>query len=117
MNGMCDCIELKTVLVNLDMTQNNFLDMCIICGCDYLPNIRGIGVHTAKKIVVEEANVMNALLKHKNVPEGYENMFLEAKSVFVHQTVIDPRTMHTVPLNEWTDTVVSRTQAMCGKYP
>ena len=118
MSGMCDCIELSEALANLGMTQTKFLEMCIVAGCDYLPNIRGIGINKARKLVVEEADLMKALLNLKNVPEGYKNRFLEAKSVFLHQTVIDTKTKETVPLSEWRDTPVATTQQnMCGKYP
>ncbi|CAB4039238.1 Exonuclease 1 [Paramuricea clavata] len=69
-SGMCDCIELSDALENLGMTQTKFLKMCIVAGCDYLPNIRGIGINQARKLVVEEADLMKALLNLKNVPEG-----------------------------------------------
>ncbi|CAB3996104.1 Exonuclease 1 [Paramuricea clavata] len=117
-SGMCDCIELSDALENLGMTQTKVLEMCIVAGCDYLPNIRGIGINKARKLVVEEADLMKALLNLKNVPEGYKNRFLEAKSVFLHQTVIDTKTKETVPLSEWRDTPVATSQQnMCGKYP
>ena len=32
-------------------TENMFLDMCLLAGCDYLPNIHGMGVKTAHKLV------------------------------------------------------------------
>ena len=43
------------------MTQTKFLEMCIVAGCDYLPNIRGIGINKARKIVVEEADLMKEI--------------------------------------------------------
>ncbi|CAB4024267.1 Flap endonuclease 1 [Paramuricea clavata] len=69
-SGMSDCIELSDALENLGMTQTKFLEMCIVTGCDYLSNIRGIGVNQARKLVVEEADLMKALLNLKNVPES-----------------------------------------------
>ena len=61
MSGMCDCIELSEALSNLGMTQTKFLEVCIVAGCDYLPNIRGIGINKARKIVVEEADLMKEI--------------------------------------------------------
>ena len=69
-NGMFDSIELKEVLKHLAMTEEDFLHMCIIVGCDYLPNIKCVGINKAKKIVMQEDDLMKALLALKNVPEG-----------------------------------------------
>lgn len=117
-NGICDFIELNEVLANLSMTQDDFLCMCILAGCDYLQNIRGIGINKARMLVLKEADVMEALPKLKNFKEGYIHQFFEAKSVFLHQTVIDPNTMETIPLTNWEDTAtMALHQVLCGKYP
>jgi flap endonuclease-1 len=31
------------MLRELNMDQNQFIDMCILCGCDYSRTIRGVG--------------------------------------------------------------------------
>lgn len=82
---MFDCIELNAVLKYLGMNYEDFLHMCIIAGCDYLPNIRCIGLNKARKLVLQEADLMDALLKLKHVPEGYARKFFNAKAVFLHQ--------------------------------
>lgn len=118
MNGMFDSIELKEVLKYLTMTEDDFLHMCIIAGCDYLPNIKCVGINKAKKLVLQEADLMKALLKLAYVPDGYECSFKQAKAVFLHQTVIDKSTFTTIPLTEWE--VGEKTeilQTLCGKYP
>ena len=33
----------EVMLDELDMTRDQFIDMCILCGCDYTKTIRGIG--------------------------------------------------------------------------
>ena len=117
-NGMFDSIELKEVLKHLAMTEEDFLHMCIIVGCDYLPNIKCVGINKAKKIVMQEDDLMKALLALKNVPEGYACSFKQAKAVFLHQTVINTSTYTTIPLTEWS--VGEKTeilQNLCGKYP
>lgn len=117
-NGMFDCIELNAVLKYLGMNDEDFLHMCIIAGCDYLPNIRCIGLNKARKLVLQEADLMDALLKLKHVPEGYARKFFNAKAVFLHQTVIDVKTLKTVPLREWDVTEKpGPLQNLCGKYP
>lgn len=33
--------------------QEQFIDICILCGCDYCGTIRGIGPKTAYKLIVQ----------------------------------------------------------------
>ena len=35
-------IELDKVLDGIEMSMDQFIDMCILCGCDYTDNIRGM---------------------------------------------------------------------------
>jgi hypothetical protein len=35
--------DLSVALSKLGLTQAQFIDLCIMCGCDYASNIRGIG--------------------------------------------------------------------------
>ena len=45
-------IDLTKVLSDFKMTYDQFIDMCILCGCDYCPNIPRIGNKTALKFVI-----------------------------------------------------------------
>jgi hypothetical protein len=38
-------------LEGLELTRDQFIDVCILCGCDYVPTIRGIGAVTALKLI------------------------------------------------------------------
>ena len=35
------CLPLFKVLAGLGLTKEQFIDMCILCGCDYTSTIRG----------------------------------------------------------------------------
>ena len=85
LSGQCQLIELDKTLQHLQLSQENFLDVCIVAGCDYLDSIRGIGINKARK---------------SHAPKEYCSDFLKAKAIFLHQTVINPLTGTTVPLNE-----------------
>ncbi|CAH3176385.1 unnamed protein product [Porites lobata] len=63
LDGVCEVIELGKVLQHLSLTQEEFLDMCIVAGCDYLENVRGIGIHTAHKLVTKEKTDFLAVLQ------------------------------------------------------
>lgn len=44
-------IDLNVALCGLDITFEQFVDLCILCGCDYCSNIKGIGPKTALKLI------------------------------------------------------------------
>ena len=115
---MCEVIELGKALQHLSMTQEDFLDMCIVAGCDYLENVRGIGIHTAHKLVTKEKDFLAVLQENRYVPSDYIGGFQRAKAIFLHQTVINPVNAATMPLTPWGKT--SDKEAFltpCGMYP
>jgi len=50
-------IELAQVLEGFGMSQDQFIDLCILCGCDYSTNIPGIGPIKAFKYMEECKNI------------------------------------------------------------
>ena len=43
-NGMGNLVEMAKILTHLKLTKEKFTNMCIAAGCDYIENIRGIGI-------------------------------------------------------------------------
>lgn len=69
-------INYDKALLGLGVTHDQFVDLCILLGCDYCDTIRGIGPKTALKLIREHGNI-ETILKNLNrdkyvVPEGYE---------------------------------------------
>ena len=104
-NGME--IQLRNLGANSDLSFVNwspdmFLDMCLLCGCDYLASIPGLGIKTAHRLVKEHRTpkrLLDALRSSKfELPEGFEPDFWRARAAFRHQRVIDPRTLQDVPM-------------------
>ena len=67
---------LKIVLEDLDMTMDKFIDMCILCGCDYVDGIRGIGSVKAHNMIKKDGDlktIVDMLRNEKKhqVPEDY----------------------------------------------
>jgi flap endonuclease-1 len=59
-------IELAQVLEGFEMNMTEFVDLCILCGCDYTHSIGGMGPVTAYKHMLEEKNIEGVLKKvHK----------------------------------------------------
>ncbi len=62
-SDICMDIDIKTILETIDMTYDQFRDLCIMCGTDYNTNIPRLGPETA----------YNALIKHKSIEGIGEN--------------------------------------------
>jgi len=56
-------ISLRKTLVKMNLTMDQFVDLCILMGCDYCENIKGIGPNTAYKLLHKNDNLEN-VLKH-----------------------------------------------------
>lgn len=61
---------LKGVLDGLEMTFDQFLDMCILCGCDYTGKIGGVGPMNAYKLI-KDYGTMEEAMKHINANAKY----------------------------------------------
>ena len=116
MNGKVDAIEMEQVLRHLQLTQDQFISMCVIAGCDYLKNIKSIGIHKAKQFVKKE-NFLDELKKHKHAPANYKESFLRARNVFRHQLVYDIATKRVQPLHQWEECEDKQGSDVCGQYP
>jgi len=54
-------IDLKAMLEGFEMTMDEFIDLCIMCGCDYTHSIGNIGPIKAFKLIKEEKNIEGIL--------------------------------------------------------
>lgn len=74
-------ISYAKAMEGLGITHEQFVDLCILLGCDYCDTIRGIGPKTALKLIREHKNIetiLDEIDREKYViPESYEPM--EAK--------------------------------------
>lgn len=87
--------SLPHILTDMAITMEEFIDICILSGCDYTKTIKGIGPMKAYQLILEHhtiEGVLSALKKkHGNeqfnalVPEDYP--FEEVRELFVHPEV------------------------------
>ncbi|CAA7265483.1 unnamed protein product [Cyclocybe aegerita] len=56
-------INLQVALDGLDMNMSQFVELCILLGCDYLEPIKGVGPKSALKLIKEHGS-LKAVLKH-----------------------------------------------------
>ncbi|KAJ7449533.1 PIN domain-like protein [Mycena latifolia] len=93
-----DCLDFT------GFSQSQFLLFGILCGCDFLPNVKGIGPAKAYGIVTTHENPTNIIRYMKTLPDtppDYAQKFLHAVLAFTYPLVYDPRTgklTHLTPL-------------------
>jgi exonuclease-1 len=93
-------LSLTNILEGLKLNMNQFQSLCILAGCDYIKNVRGVGIHTAYKLIFSNDDLFHTMEK-RGAPADYKESFANAMSVFLHQTVYDVNAGKTVPLREW----------------
>ena len=64
--NLVDEYDLNSILSSLDIDYKQFMDVCILCGCDYTSKIYGIGPITAYKMIKEHYDIETVLTKLTN---------------------------------------------------
>ena len=67
--NMC-IIHLEKILKEENITQEQFIDICILLGCDYTETINGIGYKKAWDIIKEYNNIDKLILNNKKIIES-----------------------------------------------
>ena len=72
--------------------------VCVLAGCDFLPSIKGVGVHKAHKLVKRYRMLSRAVTLLKDdrkltVPKDYPSSAAQALRCFQHALVLDPSGM------------------------
>jgi len=85
-------IHLEKALEGLGFTREQFIDLCILLGCDYCDTIPKVGPTTALKLMREHKTiekVLEALGNKYAVPEDWP--FADARNLFTKPDVTDPK--------------------------
>jgi 5'-3' exonuclease len=72
MDGSCSLVNLDVILNDLELTQQQFLDFCILSGTDYNSNIPKIGPVTAYKLIREYETIEAIQQAIGKAPEKFE---------------------------------------------
>ncbi|RKF56718.1 Flap endonuclease 1 [Golovinomyces cichoracearum] len=84
-------IFMDKILIGLDMDREQFIDLCILLGCDYLDPVPKVGPHTALKLIREYGSLDKfvAAVKAGNtkftLPEDWP--YTEARELFFNPDV------------------------------
>lgn len=84
---------LASVLKYLDLDYPTFVDLCILCGCDYVPRLHRIGIKTALKHIrkYNRIEVMLDNITHKEVPDNYVDRVKKARDIFLEYHHIEKK--------------------------
>ncbi|XP_022864590.1 flap endonuclease 1 isoform X1 [Olea europaea var. sylvestris] len=81
--------EVSKVLEELNLTMDQFIDLCILSGCDYCDSIRGIGGQTALKLIRQHGSIEHILeninKERYQIPEDWP--YQEARRLFKEPSV------------------------------
>jgi len=75
--GICYKVKIEKLLEEMELTYNEFLDFCIMCGTDYNENIPNIGPVKAYQLIkefsslekIKESGIDISILNHERVRE------------------------------------------------
>lgn len=76
--------NLEKTIQSLGITKDQFIELCILCGCDYCKNIPRVGSITAYKIIKNHGTIENYLKNSniKNIPDDYDKKYKAAIKLF-----------------------------------
>jgi flap endonuclease-1 len=88
-------INLAKVLEGMKLNMDQFIDLCILCGCDYCCTIRGIGPKKGLSLMQKYGSIENVIKHLKEdkkskyeIPTEFEEQFAEARRLFKNPEVI-----------------------------
>ncbi|XP_035671409.1 exonuclease 1-like [Branchiostoma floridae] len=118
---LSQCLKIKAQ----NFTFDKFRYMCILCGCDYLPSLHGIGPAKAAKLLslTNQSDMTKVLRKIGSylkssivAPTEYIEGFVKADNTFLYQLAFDPMKKELVPLHEYPPGVISTDMPYAGEY-
>uniref|UniRef100_A0A6C0D0N4 XPG N-terminal domain-containing protein n=1 Tax=viral metagenome TaxID=1070528 RepID=A0A6C0D0N4_9ZZZZ len=76
--------NLEKTINLLGLTNEQFIELCVLCGCDYCKNIPRIGSITSYKIIKKYGSIEEYLKTPniKNIPEDYDKKYKAAIKLF-----------------------------------
>lgn len=80
-SGTCVHYDLNLIIKNLKITYAQFIDICILLGCDYTSTIRGLGIKSILREIKTHKNIEGIIKSnHYIVPEDFD--YIGARNEF-----------------------------------
>lgn len=84
-------VNLERVLEQLNINMDQFIDFCILSGCDYCDTLKGVGPSTAIKLLLQHGSIEKVLenLPAEKVPENFR--YQVAREFFKECDAVDTK--------------------------
>lgn len=93
-------LDLERIQLSLGISYDQFIDLCILLGCDYCSTLNGIGQKRALQVIRDIGGLENMIEKIKKGESKYRipvNFpYEETKNYFKNPKVIDPNNINLV---------------------
>lgn len=100
--SMSDFYEFTGIEGVSENQYDDFLTVCILCGCDYSPPIKTIGFSMARKLVAQYHSninlIVNEIQKKCKLLPNYNDMFSQAKLTFKYHKIYSIELKRIIPL-------------------
>jgi len=90
--GKMQLVDKAAMLEKLEMSQETFVELCILCGSDYCPTIPKCGYVTSFRMMKKHRSfdtLMRSTDCPKNIPENFIERFKSAKDIFMNTAHFD----------------------------
>lgn len=92
-------VDTKSILESFEMSQSQFIDFCILAGCDYCPYIPKIGCLTAYALIKKHVSIEAVMENTKYLfPDDFN--FLEARELFTVFNYPVPESFEITPVDK-----------------
>ena len=81
---MYSIFDKEKILIDLEINNDEFIELCVLCGCDYCPNIPRIGIVKSLQIIKKYKSISN-YLKNNNItklPDDYIHKYNLSVQIF-----------------------------------
>jgi len=84
-------VSLERALEQLNITMDQFIDFCILSGCDYCDTIKGVGPSTAIRLIMEHGSLEKVLetMEEDKIPKNFR--YQDARQFFQDCESVDTK--------------------------
>jgi flap endonuclease-1 len=100
--------SLDKVLEGFQLNHDEFIDLCILCGCDYTTTIPKVGPVTALQIIKEHRSIENFIKNNTKytIPEEFDyitaqKIFKTKEKVVLHNCPTENKKIFSETLSKW----------------
>lgn len=93
-NNNVRCYDLEKIKHILELSNDKWIELCILFGCDYIKRIKGLGVVSSYKYIKNNQDkniteIVELIKENKNlyIPENYIENFMKAKKIFINKDI------------------------------